>query len=116
MTLTPFIGRKRDVEATRRLLADGQRCVTLTGPAGVGKTRLALAVAGSSADLFPDGYRFVSLAPILEPELVPGLVAAAFDISHRDTRELLPAITVSIGPQRVSLVWTTSSICSALRT
>ena len=70
----------------------------------MGKTRLALVVAASSADLYPDGYRFVSLARILEPELVPGLVAVAFDISHRDARELLPAISASIGPQRVLLV------------
>ncbi len=78
--------------------------LTLTGPAGVGKTRLALTIAASDGDLFPDGASFVSLAPIVDPALVPALVASAFDVTDHDARELVPAIAERLDAQRVLLV------------
>ncbi|MGA5128246.1 BTAD domain-containing putative transcriptional regulator [Streptomyces olivoreticuli] len=60
-TLTELVGRHRDVAQVRALLASG-RLVTLTGPGGVGKTRLALEAAAQAADAFPDGVRLVELA------------------------------------------------------
>ena len=77
---TPLIGRRAEVAAVRRLLAEGARLVTLLGPGGVGKTRLAIEAAGALADSYPDGVIFVELGQIRDPGLVAGEVAAALGI------------------------------------
>src|SRR6266436_10442495 len=92
LMLTELVGRQREIASAVRILRDGQRLLTLTGPGGVGKTRLSLAIASSAADLFPDGTVFVSLAPIADPELVAGVVAAAFEASVRDTAGVVHAV------------------------
>jgi len=69
--LTPFLGRDRELaELTGLIGRDDTRLVTLTGPGGTGKTRLALAAAGHAADAFPDGVWWIPLAPIRDPALV----------------------------------------------
>ena len=78
--------------------------LTLTGPGGVGKTQLALAIANSAAVLFPDGIVLVSLAPIADPELVPGLVAAAFEVPVRDPRNVVPTVAERVGQRRMLLL------------
>jgi non-specific serine/threonine protein kinase len=90
--LTSFIGREREVGEVRRLLSLS-RLLTLTGPGGCGKTRLAIEVAGSwvapdpaSPDEFPDGVWLVELAPLSDPALV--LQALAMALSVRDTPDL----------------------------
>ena len=95
-SLTPLIGREREVAVAARLLHDGQRLLTLTGPAGVGKTRLSLAIASTTTDLFPDGSLFVSLAPILDPDLVPPVVAAAFDVPDPGAAHVVAALTAGL--------------------
>src|SRR6202011_1422464 len=92
------------IAAAVRILGDRQRLLTLTGPGGVGKTQLGLAVASSAADLFPDGTVFVSLAPIADPELVVGLVAAAFEASVRDSANVVQAVFERVGQQRMLLL------------
>jgi class 3 adenylate cyclase len=66
---TPFLGRERELAEVAGLLAD-TRLLTLTGPGGTGKTRLALQAAAAAADAFPDGVYWVPLAPLRDPELV----------------------------------------------
>ena len=66
---TPFLGRERELAEVVGLL-EGARLLTLTGPGGTGKTRLALQAAGAVADAFPDGVYWVPLAPLRDPRLV----------------------------------------------
>src|SRR5688500_8756378 len=78
-SLTPLLGRDREVAAVKALLLDpAVRLVTLTGPAGVGKTRLAEAVATELRGAFAAGFEFVSLAAEQDPDQVMPRIAKAF--------------------------------------
>lgn len=75
---TRFIGRAAERSAGRRMLLDESvALLTLTGPGGVGKTRLAITIAGDVAGSFVDGVIWVDLAPLSDPALVPATVATA---------------------------------------
>jgi predicted ATPase len=89
--VSSFIGRERELEQTSAAL-DQARVVTLTGPGGVGKTRLALQVAGQVAGRFEDGAWLCELAPIRDPAGVDDAVASVFSVTARagqSTREAL---------------------------
>jgi predicted ATPase/class 3 adenylate cyclase/DNA-binding CsgD family transcriptional regulator len=77
--LTNFIGREQELGELRRLLGR-TRLLTLTGPGGTGKTRLALQVAGEQIGQFEDGVFFVGLAPIFDPGLVIPTIAQVLGI------------------------------------
>jgi len=86
---TPFLGREKEVDAIGQLLLrKSSRLVTLTGPGGIGKTRLALHVAAELTEHFPDGTWFVSLAPISDPDLVIPTISQALGL--QETRDLTP--------------------------
>ena len=83
---TTTIGRESDLEDVRALLAKGtDRVVSLIGPGGIGKSRLAIEVAHATEDLFPDGTYFVLLEGVLEPELL--LPTIAYHLGIRDNGE-----------------------------
>ena len=79
---TAFIGREQELGELDALLREDVRVLTLTGPGGVGKTRLALQAAGEAADSYPDGVWWVPLASLQDPQLVLSSVAQALGISE----------------------------------
>ncbi|MBV9279632.1 MAG: adenylate/guanylate cyclase domain-containing protein, partial [Chloroflexi bacterium] len=101
---TPLIGRQREVRAVCDLLRqDGVRLVTLTGPGGTGKTRLALQVAAELLDELPDGAYVVSLASIADPDLVLPAVAATLGLAEAG-EGLVDTLTASLRDMRLLLV------------
>jgi predicted ATPase/transcriptional regulator with XRE-family HTH domain len=96
MEPTPLVGRALELDTiVRTLVAEGTRLLTLTGPAGVGKTRLALAAASQldkDSEHFPDGVALVDLTPVRDPDLVLGAIARALgqlDVGSRTALERL---------------------------
>jgi predicted ATPase/class 3 adenylate cyclase len=85
--LTSFLGRQQEIADARQLLLDG-RLLTLTGPGGTGKTRLALQIAADATDRFPDGIYFVALGTISQADLVLPTIAQAVGLVDPGTRAL----------------------------
>ncbi len=92
-TLGALIGRDREVAAIVSMLSNGtSRLITLTGPGGVGKTRLALAVARAVAPAFSGGVAFVALAPVRDPSLVIPTIARALGVQETGDQPLVDRV------------------------
>ncbi|MEA2972980.1 MAG: hypothetical protein QOG82_1438 [Actinomycetota bacterium] len=101
--LTSFVGRGRELGEVRRLL-EGDRLVTVTGPAGSGKTRLALEVAGRSLAAHTGGTWFVDLAPVGDGAQVARAVAAAVGVVEPQPNTLVDTLIDHLRPQEAILV------------
>ncbi|HEU4671967.1 MAG TPA: AAA family ATPase [Candidatus Limnocylindrales bacterium] len=100
-----FVGRASEVAAIRKLLAnDAARLVTLTGPGGTGKTRLALRVAADELARHPDGVFFVDLAPAADSEGILSAIASAVALPPSRQRSLLDHVRDELAPKRVLLI------------
>jgi class 3 adenylate cyclase len=101
--LSTFVGREREVDALVTLLATA-RLVTMTGPGGIGKTRLALRTAAEAVEDFEDGVWLVELAPLADPRLVPQAVAASLRIEERPHEPLTAALTRHLQSRSLLLI------------
>ena len=102
---SPFIGREKELaEVMGRLLDRDTRLLTLTGPGGTGKTRLALQAAAEAADRFPDGITWVPLAPLRDPSLVLPGIAQTLEIREHPGQAPSDAIASALGGKQVLLL------------
>ena len=101
--LDQFVERRREVAELRSLLSR-HRLVTLTGPGGTGKTRLATEVAAIVSGDFPDGVFFVPLASIAEPDLVPSTIAGTLSLREAGTRPVLETVKDYLGNKTTLLL------------
>lgn len=118
--VTPFVGREREIAVLRALLGNddpsagpsragitatltsGQaRLVTLTGPGGIGKTRLAMQVAAELTEAFPDGVTWVDLAPVSDPTLVISAIAEALGVPDNGGRSAQDAVVERLQEARL---------------
>src|SRR5260370_3227789 len=82
-----FIGREHELDELCRFLAV-TRALTLCGPGGIGKTRLALRLLGALADEFPDGVWFIELPDLRQPDLVVSPIASGLGVDEVRARPL----------------------------
>ena len=101
---TTFVGRGHELDELGALLDRGVRLLTLTGPGGVGKTRLALQAVADAVEAFPDGVWWVPLASVRDPDLVLSSVALALGIPEQRGRELEESLIDALSAGRSILL------------
>jgi predicted ATPase/DNA-binding winged helix-turn-helix (wHTH) protein len=102
--LTPLIGREGELaDLAERLMQ--QRLVTIAGPGGVGKTRLAIAVGRQGYENFPDGVWLIDLAPLTDPALIASAAATVLGVPLRSPQAPIEAIVAAIATKRLLLIF-----------
>ena len=101
--LTSFIGRDHEIKRIKSRL-ENNRLVTLTGPGGIGKTRLSIQVAFDLLTEYPDGAWLVELAPIMDPALVARTVCTALDVTQQSDRPALRVLSDYLKLKKILLV------------
>lgn len=104
--LTRMVGRERELATVSALLLDPNvRLVTLTGPGGVGKTRIALLMATELTAHFTDGVAFIALAPVRDPRLVATAVAETLRVQERRDTSLIERVTTYLRSRQMLLIF-----------
>ncbi len=99
-----LLGRDQELKAARKQLLSGEvRLLSLTGPPGVGKTRLAMAVAESCLEAFPEGVWFIDLAPLQDAALVGSEIASTFGVAQIRDETTLNSLAAYLRGRQVLL-------------
>lgn len=102
---TPFVGRQPELAALGKLLCDPLcRILTLTGPGGIGKTRLAIQIVSENPNLFPDGVFFVPLTAIDSPTLIPAAIARVLSFDFSGERPQGEELSEHLGEREALLI------------
>ena len=101
--LTRFVGRSRELKEVEQLVA-GERLVTLTGPGGTGKTRLAIEVGRASLGSFPDGVFFVALDSVRDPDLVVPQIAQTLGLAEDASRPIADVLAGYLAGRHLLLI------------
>jgi predicted ATPase len=114
---TDFVGRQDELAGIAALLAES-RLVTIVGPGGVGKTRVALVASAQAAGRYPDGPWIVELSNLRDPALLPNTVASVLGLPEQDARSALDAVLEYLRDRRLLLILDTCEhlldACAAL--
>src|SRR5919199_4556218 len=102
--LTSLIGREKEMSEVGRLLVEKTRLLTLTGPGGAGKTRLALAVAANMVGGFDDGVWLIELAPLSDQDLVPRAIASVLGVRETPGTALVDSLCVHLVARDILLI------------
>jgi predicted ATPase/class 3 adenylate cyclase/DNA-binding CsgD family transcriptional regulator len=102
---TALIGRMEEMAAVLQLLESGvARLVTLTGPGGTGKTRLAMEIGARALDRYPDGVFFIDLTALIDPSLVVPTIAATLGVREAVGQLLLQTLSGYLAAKRILLL------------